>query len=207
MSCRIRRSVLLAVALGGALSACSDSPTGPARPPAPNLAREENHGTPSKPGGSFEIPYMELTIDHHAMGVMMATMCLEKAFHAELLALCRMNRENQQREIEELTAWLQAWYGLGYEPQMQPGDERMMEKMAGLSPEEFEMEFLEMFSRHHWMIIHRSIPIARDAIHEELEEFAMRVIANQYEDVQKMRTWLCDWYDKCLPVPPLPPVA
>ena len=202
------------IVFGFALTACSESPTTPTTPsataPSPaataRSAGVDNDGG-SQRHGSFEIPYMEQTIDHHAMGVMMATLCLQKAFHAELVELCRMERETQQREIQELQSWLQEWYGITYEPRMQPGDERMMEKLAALSPEEFEMEFLEMFSRHHWIIIHRSIPIARDAIHDELEQMARNIVTNQYENVRKMRTWLCDWYGKCLPVPPLPPIV
>ena len=192
-----------------ALSACSpDSATAPQAnvqaPASGSTARAEagNGSTPGVP--KFEVPYMEYAIDHHAMGVQMATLCLQKAVHQELKDLCAMNRQNQMREIAELQAWLQEWYGIPHEPQMQPGDERMMEKLAALPPAEFEIEFMEMLSQHHWIIIHRSMPIALNAIHPELQQMAENIITAQYEDVRKLRTWLCEWYDVCRPVPPLP---
>ena len=200
----IRR--LLIITVGTGLVACSDAPTASDSPPPANGASALSSGAFDRTDARFEVPYMEYTIDHHAMGVMMASLCLDKAFHAELLELCQRSLENQQEEIALLQSWLEEWYGVSYEPRMQPGDERMMEKLAALSPEEFEMEFLEMFSRHHWIIIHRSISVARDAIHEPLEEMARNIVTNQYADVERMRTWLCEWYGKCLPVPPLPPI-
>ena len=36
-----------------------------------------------------------------------------------------------------------------------------------------------------------------------VEKMAENIITAQYEDVKKMRTWLCEWYDVCRPVPPL----
>jgi hypothetical protein len=47
-----------------------------------------------------------------------------------------------------------------------------------------------MVSQHHWIIIHRSISIARDAIHEPLEALATQIVEHQYEAVALMRTWL-----------------
>ena len=202
------RAAALAAVLAAVLAACStDSAVGP--DPArlagvdagTQLARGAGRG---EPRGMFEVPYMKQTIDHHAMGVMMAQLCLEKATHEELRDLCETNLANQSRELEQLQTWLGQWYGITYEPEMTPGAERMMEKLAALIGAEFEIEFMETFSRHHWQIIHRSIPIARNAIHEPLERMAETIIAAQYEDVRNMRTWLCDWYDVCRPVPPLP---
>lgn len=186
------------------LASCTDQPV------APTAAAVDHNAAAAALGDNdarrFEVPYMKQTIDHHAMGVMMATLCVQKAVHQELIDLCQINRTNQQRESEQLQTWLREWYGIDYTPHMQPGDERMMERLAALSPTEFEMEFLEMFSRHHWVIIHRSIPIARHAIHLQLQEMAQSIIINQYHDVELMRTWLCEWYDRCLPVPPLPSI-
>lgn len=183
------------------LVGCTDDPLAPERRRSLGLPLD---AAAAQDVGQFEVPYMKQTIDHHAMGVMMATMCTGKAVHAELIALCEANRTHQQQEIQQLQAWLLAWYGISYTPRMQPGDERMMERMMALPAAEFEMEFLEMFSQHHWVIIHRSIPIARNAVHAELQALAESVITNQYEDVEMMREWLCDWYSRCLPVPPLP---
>ena len=102
-----------------ALSACSpDSATAPQANVQTARGVAGNGTTPGVP--KFEVPYMEYAIDHPAMGVQMAKLCLQKAVHQELKDLCDMNRQNQMREIAELQAWLQEWYGIPYEPQMQP---------------------------------------------------------------------------------------
>ena len=153
----------------------------------------------SRPKSGFEIQYMEFAVDHHTMGIMMIEMCLEMAFHEPLLELCRRNLEAQTRERELLLAWLQEWYGLAYQPQIPPGQLTTMEHLAELSEAEFEIEFMETFSRHHHQIIQRSSPVARQAAHEPLQELAATIVAAQSADIQAMLNWLCVWYDICHP--------
>jgi uncharacterized protein (DUF305 family) len=147
----------------------------------------------------MEINYIEFTIDHHAMGIQMAELCVEKAVHEELRKLCQRNIEAQTRELAMLQQWFQEWYGITYEPEMTPGAERMIEKLAALSGAQFEIEFMETFSRHHHQIVQRSGPIARQAVHEDLRGLARQIIQAQTTDIRLMLTWLCDWYDICHP--------
>lgn len=149
---------------------------------------------------------MKFTIDHHAMGIMMASLCTEKAVHEELRNLCEDNVQAQSRELAQLQGWLQEWYGITYEPRITPSDMRMHERLARLNPKAFEIEFMSMFSRHHLQIIRRSVPIAREAIHEPLERMAEQIIAAQSQDVRDMYSWLCSWHGICRPVPPLPQI-
>ena len=182
----------LAVSL--ALAACSpDEPLGPRR--SDDLASS----SPAPRAAGLEINYMKFTIDHHAMGIMMAEMCIEKAVHEELRDLCARNMEQQSSELALLQDWLQEWYGITYEPRLTQGDQRMMEHMAELSGAAFEIEFMETFSRHHHQIIQRSQPVVKQAEHEPLRELAAEIIAAQSADIQAMLTWLCEWYDICHP--------
>lgn len=82
---------------------------------------------------------------------------------------------------------------------MTPGDRRMMEHLAELSGQAFEIEFMETFSRHHHQIIQRSQSVVKQAEHEPLRELAASIIAAQSADIQAMLTWLCAWYDICHP--------
>jgi uncharacterized protein (DUF305 family) len=129
----------------------------------------------------------------------MAELCVEKAIHAELRELCLRNIEAQTAELQQLQEWLQAWYGITYEPRMSPGDERMRERLAALDGAEFEIEFMEMFSRHHHQIVQRSRPIAEHAVHAELRQMAATIVQAQTTDIRLMLTWLCEWYDICHP--------
>lgn len=198
---------VLLVASAVATAACSDRLAGPSTDDEfeirPGVSSDRN-GRPA--AAQFEVPYMRFTIDHHAMGIMMASLCTEKAVHEQLRNLCERNARAQTRELAQLQSWLQEWYGITYEPRLTPADMRMHEKLAQLGPRAFEIEFMSMFSRHHLQIIRRSVPIAREAKHEPLERMAEQIIAAQSQDVRDMHSWLCSWYAICRPVPPLPQV-
>lgn len=197
---RARSSVWALAAFAAlGLAACSSDA---ALAPGQLDAKRGADGAPAEvqqPKAGLEINYMEFTIDHHAMGIQMGTMCVEKAIHAELRELCQRNVEAQSRELAMLQQWLQQWYGIAYEPDLTQGDEQMMEKLAALSGAEFEIEFMETFSRHHHQVIQRSQPIVRQAVHPELRDLAAQIIAAQTRDIELMLTWLCDWYDICHP--------
>ena len=55
---------------------------------------------PTKPAANFEVKFLTDMIDHHNMAVMMATMCLDKAVHGELEALCNDIVTSQSQEID-----------------------------------------------------------------------------------------------------------
>lgn len=152
---------------------------------------------PTQQAAQFEVRFMELAIDHHFMGVMMAQLCEEKAIHEELREQCEQIEATQSREIEMLQSWLQDWYGITYEPQMSPGAEQQMERLASLSPEEFEIELMKMFIRHHWQIIVQAAQCTDKAYHGELVDLCEDIIAVQSAEIELFRTWLCDWYDLC----------
>ena len=51
-------------------------------------------------------------IRHHRTGVVKAAQCVGRAVHAELQDLCAGIVRTQLAEIEQMQAWLCAWYGL-----------------------------------------------------------------------------------------------
>lgn len=182
------------LAISFALMAC-----GPDEPVGPRQADDLAVSSPAPRATGLETNYMKFTIDHHAMGIMMAEMCVDEAVHEELRDLCAKNMEQQSNELALLQGWLQEWYGITYEPRITDGHHRMMEHMAELSGAAFEIEFMETFSRHHHQIIQRSQPVVQQAEHEPLRGLAADIIAAQSADIQAMLTWLCEWYGICHP--------
>jgi uncharacterized protein (DUF305 family) len=197
------------------LAACSGQPDSPTAPSALNsaapasvsassttAARTEG-GTiasapaPSQSASNFEISFMTDMIDHHHMAVMMAEMCIAKAIHPELRALCENIRTAQMAEIEEMQAWLQDWYGITYEPVMKPGDGKMMERLASLSGAEFEIAFMEMMIKHHEKAIKEGRHCVDKADHTELRELCENIIRTQSAEIAQMQSWLCQWYGEC----------
>lgn len=61
-------------------------------------------------GEAFEAHFMHMMIMHHSMAVEMSEMCLQMAYHAELLATCENIIATQTAEIEQMHMWLCEWY-------------------------------------------------------------------------------------------------
>ena len=165
---------------------------------AASTPAEATAPAPEQAIAKFEIRYMQLTIDHHGMGVQMSQLCLQRAITGELLDLCHRNLTGQSEEIMILQSFLQSWYGISYQPEMKPSGENMMERLAALFGAEFEIEFMKMFIRHHFRIIVESAKCVDRAFHEELkEEICEPIILNQSADIQIMRNILCEQYQLC----------
>ena len=152
---------------------------------------------PTRTQAIFEIDFMQDMIDHHAMAIMMSEMCLEKAMHPELLSLCQQIITAQRMEIELMQGWLLEWYGIAYEPEMKKGDMKRMQRMMQLSPEEFEIAFMEMMIRHHWKAVVEARVCVDRAYHTELVAMCQNIAETQTAEIEQMQAWLCEWYGIC----------
>lgn len=67
--------------------------------------------------GRSEVRFMEGMIDHHQMAIDMAKDCLGRDdISDELRVICQAILDAQQPEIEQMQAWLLAWYNIQYTP-------------------------------------------------------------------------------------------
>jgi uncharacterized protein (DUF305 family) len=142
---------------------------------------------------------MELTIDHHLAGLAVAELCVERAIHSELTALCEQSIVSQQQQIEQLRAWLREWYGIDYTGEVEQSAQQDIRRLAELSGPAFEDEFLTDFSKHHLRIIDKSEKAARTVHHEQLRQLAENIVGAQSQQVAMMQTWDCQWYGDCRP--------
>jgi uncharacterized protein (DUF305 family) len=149
---------------------------------------------PDKQTAKFEITFMEGMIDHHAMAVMMAEMCVMKAVHPELITTCQNIIATQTAEIEMMQAWLQDWYGISYEPDMHMGE---MEGHMMMDPEQFEEWFMKRMISHHATAIKEAQDCLEEAYHSELINMCQNIIATQSQEIEMMQAWLCEWYGVC----------
>jgi uncharacterized protein (DUF305 family) len=148
---------------------------------------------PDKQTAKYEIKFMENMIDHHAMAVMMAEMCIMKATHPELLNLCQNIIAAQSAEIEMMQMWLQDWYGITYEP-------KMMGEMEGhmmMDSAEFEEWFMKRMISHHAAAIKEAQGCLDQAYHSELLSLCQNIIVTQSQEIDMMQAWLCEWYEVC----------
>lgn len=184
-SARFQIAALLAALIAFAVVAPTSTA---ASEPAPN------------PGtAGFEIRFLSNMIDHHAMAVEMGELCLERAVHEELTAMCSDIVASQQQEIDTMQAWLASWYGVSHEPEMSTGEMKKLEQLASLSGEEFEIEFMRMMSKHHAKAVKMASRCVERAYHAELVDLCGQIVATQTAEIQQLQTWLCDWYGICRP--------
>ena len=192
---------VLCVVLG--LAACADTRAlvgpelGDSTPTASRAAQPASTPAPDKQTAKFEIDFMQGMIDHHAMAVAMAELCVQKAIHEELRQLCGDIIAAQSAEIQQMQGWLQEWYGVSYEPRMTNGAMRQMEKLASLSGAEFEIAFMEQMIRHHEAAIKEARTCLRRAYHVELRQLCENIIATQSAEIEQLQNWLCQWYGIC----------
>lgn len=206
------RGVVLVVSMLGACSGQSMAPTGPTSLDSPDSgalaagavgtespARITTADAPaSRPSAAnFELTFMTDMIDHHHMAIMMADMCIAKAVHEELRALCEQVKAAQMAEIEQMQAWLVDWYGISYEPVMKPAGQNMMDRLAALSGDAFEIAFMEMMIKHHSKAIKEGRHCLDKAAHAELRALCEDIISTQSAEIAQMQAWLCAWYGEC----------
>lgn len=162
--------------------------------------------------GRTELRFMEGMIDHHQMAIDMANDCLAREVSAALRTECQMIIDSQQPEIDQLQAWLLAWYNVEYTPmpmadlmsQMDDGMAGMegMEGMPAVDPamtmgmfagfnrlegDEYEAAWLEAMIDHHDDAIHMSERfLERDAdsvAHPDLRALAQTIIDAQTGEI------------------------
>ena len=66
-----------------------------------------------KSADPFDLAFIDAMIQHHAMAIDAARIAIAGGARAEIQALAREIIEAQQREIDQLAAWRQAWYPNG----------------------------------------------------------------------------------------------
>ena len=152
---------------------------------------------PTRTQAIFEIDFMQDMIDHHHMAIMMSEMCLQKAVHPELLSMCQQIIAAQSMEIELMQGWLLEWYEIAYEPEMKKSEMKRMQRMMQLSPEEFEIAFMEMMIRHHWKAVVEGRVCVDRAYHIELVATCQNIVETQTAEIEQLQTWLCEWYGIC----------
>ena len=127
----------------------------------------------------------------------MAKLCQSRASNAELLAMCNDIVRTQRSEIAQMPGWLKEWYGETSVPHKTERSMSDMEHLASLSGGEFEKQFMEHMSGHHMIAVENSAECLLRTSHSALTGLCGEMIRTQVEEIQKMRLWLCRWYQAC----------
>jgi uncharacterized protein (DUF305 family) len=151
--------------------------------------------------------YIDMMIPHHASIVALARVAQGELTDERLLEIAQNIIDTQSAEIEELRGYREQFYG---SPDLMPMDthamEMMMQAMPGMgtmeemtfqmdaaaqvsafcAAEDKDLAFIDMTIAHHRMAIVSSEPVVEGATHEEIREFAQRVIADQQREIDEL---------------------
>ena len=160
--------------------------------------RAEVKGMPAMAGQEVDRNFIEQMIPHHEGAIAMAEIALERTKRAEMRSLATGIIEAQAREIADMRAWYQAWYGSapasaghGMHMDSMEGD---MAALSAVSEAQFDREFIEQMIPHHEMAVVMARMLAAGTERAEMEVLADQIIASQSREIEMMRSWLLSWY-------------
>jgi uncharacterized protein (DUF305 family) len=174
----------------------------------------------------FEVEFLKFTIDHHFAALRITELAAgtdatreaeispnegtaqtpsfgstpAKAALEELKSLARRNNRVQREEILAAQRLLRQWYNVNYEPRLRPQNRRAIEILEqAAAGQEFDIEFMEVLSRHHFVIARRALEclVSSELRHDDLKRLCRGILEAQVLDIDEMRHFLCRRYNIC----------
>ena len=140
-----------------------------------------------------EFDYLTQMIPHHDEAIAAAKVLQRGTQRQEMRNFAVSIIETQTAEVEQMKAWLAAWYPgrdrhVNYEP--------MMRDLTGLGGNALDQAFLEDMIPHHMMAVMMSqrFLTASLADHPEVVPFAANIRNTQQTEIHTMAGWLRDWF-------------
>ncbi|MBD2103066.1 DUF305 domain-containing protein [Leptolyngbya sp. FACHB-261] len=222
MNSLLKGSVLLAL-FGLTLAACSpSSATKPApssaSPTADKQMMDHSHmGSMGDSMGSmslgpadteFDLRFIDAMTPHHKGAVEMAQDALQKSQRPQIKQLAQAIIADQNREINQLKQWRQAWYPnvgstpVAYSSQMghtMPMSQEQMQSMMmngdlGPANAQYDLRFINLMLPHH----EGAVVMAQEALSKsqrpEVKRLAQSIIASQQREINQMKQWRQQWY-------------
>ncbi len=140
-----------------------------------------------------EFEFLSLMIPHHEEAIDTAQRVLEYSDRPEMKEFAQDIIDVQTAEIEQMEAWLDAWY---------PGQETnqtyspMMRDLSQLAGDDLDQAFLEDMIMHHMGAVMMSQRLVNHGLVEdaEVQPFAQNIANTQRQEIWQMQAWLQDWY-------------
>ncbi len=158
--------------------------------------------TSTTASSSTDALFIETMIPHHQSAIDMANLALTQAKTSEVKNLATSIITNQQKEIDEMTAWYKEWFGTDVETStwsgsmMSPNGMYMhaTDDLATLkSAKDFDKEFVTEMIPHHEMAIMMAQMLMRTTTRSEMKLLAQNIIDAQFAEVAEMKSWLTKW--------------
>lgn len=175
----------------------------------------------------FEINYLRFIINHHFSALRMTELAAgtqqtaptaeispeagtsptpnlppteAKADLDELKSLARRTNRAQREEILEAQGLLLEIYGIDHQPRISPTNQSRIDILEqARAGSNFDISFMEVFSRHHFTAAARSgkCLVASDIGHVDLRTYCQGIVNAQVIEINSMRGLLCEVYGIC----------
>src|SRR3989344_6940891 len=171
-----------------------------------------NFGGMMGPGGgvagqNIDRHFIEEMIPHHEGAIAMAELALERSKRPEMLSLANGIIDAQTREINDMKAWYEEWFGTavpaysesgGMMGSMGHGAGMRMGSMEGdldalKAASNFDLEFIRQMIPHHEMAVMMARMLSAGTERSEMQTLAGNIIASQSREIEMMQGWLAVW--------------
>jgi len=139
-----------------------------------------------------EYEFLVHMIPHHEEAVMSAEVLKENTEREEMKRFAEDIIRTQSEEVEQMTAWLEAWYpekehDINYQP--------MMRDYKNLRGDALDRAFLEDMIPHHMEAVMMSQQLLSRGLaeHEEVASLARNIRNTQRNEIRMMRNWMVQW--------------
>jgi len=149
---------------------------------------------PERDERRFEVDFLTSMIDHHFGGVKLAELCAGRTIHADLQQLCDNVKSAQSAEITKMQSWVQSWYGVTHEPELDRKTQRQIEELSKLTGADFEKAFMAVLIGHHAGAAKMAVDCLSQAYHPEMLNMCAMMLGSQGDEIASMRIWLIQWY-------------
>lgn len=176
----MRKHSLILVLLLGLFPGCQANLTTTKPSPSASVPTQANAGDQA---------FIDGMVPHHEMALMMADDALDKASHTELRTFATKVKEDQNREITQMKAYRQQWFGSSATPPMDHS--QMMMMPASLS---YDKDWSEQMIKHHQDAIDMAKQALTAASRPELKQMAQAIIDAQTKEQTQLRGYINAWY-------------
>jgi uncharacterized protein (DUF305 family) len=156
----------------------------------------------------FDLRFIDGMMVHHQGAVNMAETALQNSQRPEIKQLAQNIIAAQQKEVEQMQQWRQAWYpDAGTELMMYHAEmghsmamsEEMQAAMRmdgdlGKADDEFDLRFLDSMIPHHEGALVMAEQALERSDRPELKQLSQDILSSQQSEIDQMKQWKADWY-------------
>ncbi len=138
--------------------------------------------------GITERAFLEHMIPHHQEAIDTANQVLLRSEHPEVVALAKSIIAAQEKELSDMKAWYQTWYGQPY--QNSNAYEPMMRDLSSLRGSDVDRAFLEDMIEHHMEALTTNQQVVPNIEHTQIKTLTANIASSQSEEIITMRILL-----------------